>query len=42
MAAKFLMLLRQGQGILGRPSSKTLGESYEKYISGYHHLHQLK
>jgi len=43
MVAKFLMLLRQGQGILARPSSKTLVESlYEKYIAVYHHLHQLK
>ena len=33
MAATFLMLLWQGQGILVRPSSKTLVESlYEKHI----------
>jgi len=32
--SKFLMLLWQGQGILARPSSKTLAEClYEKYIS---------
>jgi len=50
MAAKFLMLLQQGQatpssktGILARPSSKTLVESlYEKYSSGDDHMHQLK
>jgi len=35
MAAKVFMPLRQGQGILTRPSSKTLVELlYEKYISG--------
>jgi len=35
------MNLWQGQGILARPSSKTLVESlYDKYISGCHHLHQ--
>jgi len=39
MATKFLMLLWQGQGVLARPSSKTLVESlYEKHISGYHHF----
>ena len=39
MTAKFLLLLRHGQIILARPSSKTLVESlYEKYISGYHHF----
>jgi len=43
MAAKFLMLSRQGQGILAKPSSKTLVESLcEKYISGCDHLLQLK
>jgi len=43
IAVKFLMLLQQGQGILVRTSTKTLVESlYEKYISGYDHLHQLK
>ena len=43
MVAKLLMLLLQGQGILARPSSKTLVESlYEKYISVCHHLHHLK
>jgi len=43
IATKFLMLLQQGQVILARPSSKTLVESlYEKHISGYDHLHQLK
>jgi len=37
------LLLQQGQVILARPSSKTLVESlYEKHISGYDHLHQLK
>ena len=36
MATKFLMLLWQGQGILARPSTKTLVELHEKYISGYH------
>jgi len=43
MAAKFLMLLQKGQGILAKPSSKTLVESLcEKYVSLYDHLRQLK
>jgi len=42
MAAKFLMILWQGQGIQERLSSKTLTESlYEKYISDYHHFQYL-
>ena len=39
MAAKFLIILWQGQGILARASSKLLEESlYQKYILSYHHF----
>ena len=39
MAAKFSMFFWQSQGVLARPSFKTLVESlYQKYILGYNHL----